>query len=774
MYKCTNILSLNDYFKEYNNRNPKGVYFYRINNFNQEIYNFITEYFKIAEKNGIIIEQKIQNPTEKNIEYYEEILGKNFNMDINFITNSLKKWIPEINENNIKNLANSMYDIFQTMLKEGKNINIIKNTYIKFMCWIYYKFKMILNNFNENNIPKIIYQGNISIYELKFLYLMNNIGCDIVLLQYEGDNEYLKIDNKSEYSKLYICKNSEQFPKNFSLEEIRNKIKSNYIDKSKTTKIQNTNNIDLKVVTNIWLDLSNNDIFSNILKKHSERGYESNTYYNCFIRIVGTDDKINYQNQLLTFYNNVKTSKRNIIICNSSNLKASFEEISKIKRNSNYKNVEDMILDISKNINYNIDKDLLKIIKLNFKNIIIEEFNNNPNIDILKHKAIPTLTNKAVYILCWLNKYIYEIFKDKKYDNIPIFLLFGTSENENQGTFLKLLSKLPIDVIIISPEIEKECIILEKDKFLFEKKYSYSSNINTFPTNSTVSRVSTVAHQAERELDNIIYNNSGIYRNKQYQKADTISLNTTYEEIAILWNQELKYRPNFQVFDDIVKVPVIYSKVCGVKQKDILNYWKDIKKLINEDTYVITNAPFITNNTQNNIKPYATEFFKNKKLLREKIKNHNLYQYKFIRDETQEHIFDKLEILINNKIIKGTFENGTEYTIISTILNIDKEILRLIQKFDFTKINPKIIFINTGEKTYSIEDAILTAFLNIVGFDIIFFIPTGYKGIELYFNDYKPEEHEIGEYMYDLLVPNFKKIYLHNKSIFDKIFKRGF
>lgn len=77
--------------------------------------------------------------------------------------------------------------------------------------------------------------------------------------------------------------------------------------------------------------------------------------------------------------------------------------------------------------------------------------------------------------------------------------------------------------------------------------------------------------------------------------------------------------------------------------------------------------------------------------------------------------------MIESKLIKGTFENGTEYTIVATILNMPKDIVRLIQKFDFTKKNPKLIYVNTGEKMISLEDTILTAFLNLAGFDVIFF-----------------------------------------------------
>ena len=61
----------------------------------------------------------------------------------------------------------------------------------------------------------------------------------------------------------------------------------------------------------------------------------------------------------------------------------------------------------------------------------------------------------------------------------------------------------------------------------------------------------------------------------------------------------------------------------------------------------------------------------------------------------QEFMLDKLQSLIEQKLIKGIGENGTEYTVIAQVLNLPKDIVRMIQKFDFTKKNPKIVYINT-------------------------------------------------------------------------------
>ena len=258
-------------------------------------------------------------------------------------------------------------------------------------------------------------------------------------------------------------------------------------------------------------------------------------------------------------------------------------------------------------------------------------------------------------------------------------------------------------------------------------------------------------------------------------KANTVSLQTMYEEISILWYQELKYRPNFSVIDDTVNMPVIFSKICGVKDGMLSAYWSGIKNLLTPDTTVITNVPKITSTSPNPIKASATEFLKNGRLQKRKIKSHKAYQYGFLREPMQDYLLDKLQMLIEQRIIKGTFENGTEYTIISTALNLEKEVLRMIQKFDFTKKNPKIIYIITGETGLSLEDTIYTTFLNLIGFDILFFVPTGYQCIERYLSKNIIEEHQIGEYLYDLQIPNFDAISSSTarSSWRDIIFKRG-
>ncbi len=75
MFTHNKIKNLNDFFVERDNRPGKGVYFYRINGYTEEIGQFIQRYYEAARMSGVIIEGRIPNPDERNLAYYEEIMG---------------------------------------------------------------------------------------------------------------------------------------------------------------------------------------------------------------------------------------------------------------------------------------------------------------------------------------------------------------------------------------------------------------------------------------------------------------------------------------------------------------------------------------------------------------------------------------------------------------------------------------------------------------------------------------------------------------------------
>ncbi len=757
MFKHQKIHQLDDYFVELSNRENKGVYFYRINAYTQEIGDFIKRYYEAARLAGVIIEGKIPNPDEKNLSYYNEIMGMNFYMNMEFISVSLKKWLPRMNDYQRNNVAVSIYNTLEDLQKAGKNENMLKNAYIKFMCWLYYKFERIVNLLGQEKVPKILYEGSISNYELLLISVLCHAGCDIVLLQYQGDAAYLKLDANSSFSYEFKIDNATPFPSDFNLKWVRQQIQNDFTNArlyGEKPKYVNC--------TNAWIT---GEILEDIKQNVTVRGKNDAFFYNCFCIMNGVKDKITYMNELYQLQLELKNNKRRIVIVDDAIPAPSNEEIASIRRRT-YTKLDQMLSDLVVNIQYSFNIELQRLMIKAFLDVLLEEA-KKPQMNINK------MTNKAVYMLCWLKRYQAELFSSWKMPQISCFILMSGCKSETEALFLKILARLPIDVLILNPNLNIKSTIY--DKLLYEVNYETSMNVTKFPRENADIKLGTVAYHAERELDTIMYQDSGLYRNQQYQKANAVNLQTMYEEIKILWNEELKYRPNFLITDDIVNLPVICAKVSGVKNSDITSYWISVKELMTQDTYVIQNVPFIESTAYNPLKEHTTEFFKNGKLQKNKIKNHADYQYRFLREEMQEHMLDKLQILINQALIKGTFQNGTEYTVVATALNLPKDILRLIQKFDFTKKNPKIIYINTGEKASSLEDSILIAFLNLIGFDILSFVPTGYQNIENYFNKELMEEHQIGDYIYDMQVPNFATLSLNTrpKSWRDIIFKRN-
>ena len=357
---------------------------------------------------------------------------------------------------------------------------------------------------------------------------------------------------------------------------------------------------------------------------------------------------------------------------------------------------------------------------------------------------------------------------------MSMVIYLGGTKDEKEALFMRFLARLPVDVIILVPNANQGCYI--EDALLYEKRYDMSMELEHYPRESSDLIVGTTAYHAERELDTLMYQDTGIYKNQQYAKANSITLRTMYEEIAILWNEEARFRPNFSVIGEEVNIPVIFAKVSGVKDGDDKKYWKEVEKLMAVDMFIVTRTPLINPLIPNPVKIQVPQMFLGATLKRERVKNSQAYQksYGFLREEMQEHILDKIELLLSKNMIKPIDGSNPNVDIVATILTLPMELIRKIQKFDFTKVPPKFLYVQVGERVISQEDAIVAAFLNLVGFDVVFLVPTGYQSVEKYYQKSLIEEHQIGEYIYDMRVPNLQRMAEKAKKDAEKQKKGGF
>ena len=756
MFQLGRIEKLHDYFSACSRRREQAVFFYRVAGYSGEVAAFLTQYDQAARTNGVVIEGRIPNPDPKQLDYLAEMMGSDFQLDAGFLTQKLTRWLPRLTGVQREAVVTAMTATLQDLQAHGKNENMLRNAYIKYMCWLYYKFERILGRLGGDELPKILYDGTVSSYELQLLVILARAGADIVLLERAGDAGYLRCDPTSQYAQLYQAPGLTPFPVDFSLRQLREQGRQ----QAERQKLYGAP-AGIEPCTNAWMKTPDG---KEILTAVRARGDDPKLFYNAFVVQYGVEDKLLFPSDMVAFYQQLKREGRKVCLENGRLPPPTPEEIAAVRRR-NHQTAEQLAADLAANLQYPNNQQLQTLMRQAFLDVVLEE-------DKAVGGNLNRLLNKAVYLVAWMKRYQKDLFQNWQAPEVGVFILFGACSGDNEALFLRLLAKLPVDVLVLLPDLNAPCVL--KDPALLDLHKEHSLPMTDFPVEPSQMRVRTAAYQAEREMDSILYQNTGLYRAKQHQKAEAVTLQTMYEEIGLLWDQELKYRPGFAAEGDTVTVPVLLEKICGIKDGPILPYWLEIKKLVTPETTLVTKLPWQTGLEANPMKPYATQFLRQGRLQREKIKQHKDYPYGILRPEIQDYLLDKLQVLLDEKLIAGTYQNGTEYTIVSTILGLPKDLLRRIQNFDFTKKNPKLIIISTTEETLSLEDSILVAFLNLVGFDILFFVPTGYQSIEKYFQKPFANEHQLGPYRYDLQVPDFRTLHEGGKSSIRKLFGRSF
>lgn len=69
--------------------------------------------------------------------------------------------------------------------------------------------------------------------------------------------------------------------------------------------------------------------------------------------------------------------------------------------------------------------------------------------------SVSKLTSRAVYLLCWLNRYQKDLFPDWKAPEVAVFLQFGRCASDTGALFLQLLARLPVDVLLLLPNLNE-------------------------------------------------------------------------------------------------------------------------------------------------------------------------------------------------------------------------------------------------------------------------------------------------------------------------------
>lgn len=742
MYERGKITDLDDFFKSISKRASKNTYVYRLFVTDAKTNEFLAKFISAARCNGLLLDGGLKNPDISNVQYCQNILGKDFKLAPAFFQSKLKTLINQLDSARVQNIGNLLYDYFFELSRTGKPEQVLYNLYIKFMCWFYGKCSMMLSNLGRDTTPKILVWDKTSKHEIVFLDFLAKMGADIVYVFPKGDFAYLQLDKESAYSDLYKPINATTFKENLTLREVIENITfGGAVDMSmKTNALSNLNS---------WVE-DNVFNFNSALTDFSLRNAPKGGFSNIFFVQYGVEDKYSFSSSLLDFYKKLVDKQRKIVIINDFIPCATNDEIASVTR-GNYANAQQLIAGLAKNISFSKRKDLEELMKNAFAEVLHEEA--KPSLD-----NVQKLNNIAVGLICWIKRYVPVLLSELSLPQCATFIFFSKVKPKiAEKVFLAFLAKLPIDVICFFPNTTFDYELSSKaHKVIFE----YTDNMEQFPADRGGISVKTFAGKAEEEIDSII-GIEGSYRNQQFKRAKIERLSCSSYEINSLWDQDLRFRPNFSDSNNEVYIPAIFAKLNGVEggESKLNDYWFSIKERLTPDTTLVTAYPWIPASIGKVIAGVATRYIdKRGKLAINAIKNSSDYKYGFLNIDKQDFLLDKIQNFLDRQMIEGVGKNGLEYSVLGILLDLPDDILRSLQKFDFTKKNPKYIFVVADRYIFSLEETVVANFLHFLGFDVLIYTPTGFECFGPCLAKREYDSFTLGDFLFGCQVPDISKV----------------
>ena len=701
------------------------------------IRDIIAKLYIKTKTNGVLIKTSIPKPSQPEIVKITELITISNDISKEYIYNSIVKLISSGSidfskfgfTGDVQKISDLIYSILEDCKQKGALSSTLKSSFISFICWFI--------RYNTYALTNILYMGTPSKHEIYWLYIMHNLGCEVNTVSFIDDNsEYLKTDTTNKYSNLIMGNKFNPLTIDFKSINVEDYI---YADKMSEINREVSN---LKV--SIIEMASQNNVEQELSTLRSQRintssGTIESTY---FVLLCGFDEEDAYRNMLFNIRKNITNSPKPLIFIDSELEKPTYDEGAEFY-NISRNNTSSMIMSFIERLEVPTSKDRTILAKQKFLTLMSNRKNS--------------LSNNALFGMCvnvcvWFKQCV-ELVDFLKCD-VPVFFFYG-NPNSHEFTLMELLSSIGFDILIACPDkaVCNDIINLDIDGIMQKFEYSNTGTIKDFPTQLVRAKVATTAYNASRDLDNILYNDGCMFRDHHYNFCQTATLQTTFEEIDLLWNAEAKYRPGFSSDEHTVTVPNIFAKLDGIPYGDTSKYIKEIQSKLTPNSIYYKLVPFFKPNYGIND---FTGFFNGNRLDLAKIKlNRNINKYSHMPDSVQDLIFQKMQEVIDSGYLKIKYPDIMHLTIkVGTML--PNNLLQLIQNFDFTKDIPKIVIIHSTKIPFSAYECIFLLLLNFIGFDIIIYTPTGYKNIETYIDNRAFEQYNIGEFNYNLVAPNMK------------------
>lgn len=664
----------------------------------------------------IFYNRSIEKPTYDEVQTLNMCLSFIKSMKIEDIYKDINCVFGNLDKDSKDILFESIGQVFSECLNNKLSSSMIKNGYIRCLNTLNNRLSKVTYTLSNDN--RILFVGKPDKYDILAFTALGLCGVDVVICDFDAG-----VTSECMCVNRFVCITGQNT--NVDLKFL------NYIN-------QGISDVNKGIaVANEWVnfkDYKNIEDGLKLLSFNLTDRFEKDKWKVIHLEYQGVDNDITYSNILDNFMINLKASNRPFMLFNKSILKPTYEEVERFKA-LKIQSVFDIFnsFPVLKNTGVVVKYDEILnriLVKSNF----VDDRKKN---------------NYKDSLIMWTLRVIDKFYNVSNLNMMPLIVSFNIT-NEKEKDFIELLSCLPLDIVVFNPSYQvayhSETNISDMKIFVIGEK---NVKIVQYPENTGVEKVATTAYNAERELDNLLYTDTSLFRIKQFKEINPIVLKTTYEEVDILWNEPAKFRPSFESVGNLVTVPTIFTKINGVNE----NYKSDLKKKLGEntlffDSFPIQLQPSVMDNGKN-LRDFTKQLIFKDSIDFEKLKNSKYYTFGVYSEETQNLIFEKVSKLISMNWCVSQNKN-LPYEILDTVFRIPLNIMQMIHNYDFTGGIPKIIIYNGTNIPCSLSDCILIMFLKLVGFDVIIYAPTGYRVVEQYISNQLFNEITIGQFNFNL------------------------
>ena len=787
----------------------KETYYENLHKLNDELASLQDLYLNFT--SGIPV--KILSTSITEIPWNGLLSSNSFERNILISTLKTKGLLPNFKNNFFNDyIENGFDETLSLYLTNEPNITetVIKNFAVKFLGWIKEFVPKLFHNSDynpriEKDIinPKVLFYGEIKKHEIYFLIFLSKLSCDVIYINSLSDMDFSKIDKKNMYSKLI------KLPETEPLIDLNFRINTDYIKSDK----ESTNNPQKSIIKNNQYIIESRDLSSDIRFKDSINtilkssmnifddlilpankriGFiggsvpfipvyfyryigmkqDEDEYYNDLFRL---DKKLSILEGLyLRFTNSIPIISNPKLITSTLNIWQYVDpfDVSLTNKLAALLMEHKVFPTNNHTLNCSMANSFSYVLDLYCK----EEINLN----------LSKVRNFSLKMLSWIHDFVPSLLKHFDFQNTspdeilnPKVIYYGDIK-KHELLFLIFLSRIGCDILYINSSCDRILELTENSE-LFSKSLElpYKTDLKEFPKEELLIRQETIALRASRELSTALYTDQdGFYKPWQFEEYKThpTTLKTTFHELKILWNEPSSLRTGFKVENNTVYLPNLFAKISGV-HSDLTLYWKDFFQLKSSDnTLFIPEVPF-TNVTYAKTDLYSLAFVLDSSGLidKQKLLTHSYYKFSYLKTSLQHTILEKINYLMKTDMLKKVIDKEFKLKILMTILNLDKNILQLIQQYDYPSKVPKLLIYDNNESIFSDEDSIVLCFLTLFGFDITILTPTGYNNIEGKIQEKFYDTHRLDDVNFNLPLPDFneEKKYTKEKgkSFLSNIFK---